>query len=745
MAALKLKNYSMEKESNMEAHKTNQYQSSKLILRRGQDFTIKLNFNRPIQKGDKVEFFAETGPAPAEPDNTLAVFQLSGSKDGKTWTAVKDSSSSAGVNITIKSSSRAPIGLYNMSLYISSKKKKTSYKLDDIILLFNPWAKDDDVYMEDENDKLEYVLNDSGIIYFGLEDYISKMGWNYGQFEEDILDTCLQILDRSLNYQEDEVLDCSKRYDPGYVGRVLSAMINSIDDEGVLEGKWAGRFKGGVHPQDWNGSVDILHRWRKGGYKPVKYGQCWVFAGVLCTAFRCLGIPTRVVTNFCSAHDKDANLSVDSIYSKKGKSMSKDSLWNFHVWNECWFSRSELGSQYGGWQVLDSTPQELSGGVYCCGPASVHAIKEGDIELDYDGPFIFSEVNADRITWVQYDKDLREKVYTDIESVGKNISTKAVGSDKRVDITDTYKYPEESEKERSVYLKARKKLLDMGIIDKNSPKKRSIVKKRRKKRTGESGSDDLDENEEEFDIHGRFELNSSSELGTDIKLTLHLENVSTTSHSVNVKFSASTIEYTGRPSTEVYSDTTTLTVPAKKEKNHSLSIPAEDYEHDLTKHNLMEVVAICEMKNKKKMLVRKVIPIVRPSLDIQIHTSAFVNRALEVEITYTNPLSTPLTDGLLALVGSGLVKKTTKRKIPKLEPRETRTVVAEITPYQSGSKQLTVGFTSKHFAAIKGFHRIDVLEESEAPEEDVVIEEDEDVMIVEDEFEEDEVDEDAME
>ncbi|CAJ0948689.1 unnamed protein product [Ranitomeya imitator] len=116
---------------------------------------------------------------------------------------------------------------------------------------------------------------------------------------------------------------------------------------------------------------------------------------------------------------------------------------NFHVWNESWFSRSELGSRYGGWQVLDSTPQELSGGVHCCGPTSVHAIKEGDIDLDFDGPFVFSEVNADRITWVYYDKDLKEEVYTDIETVGKNISTKAVGSDARVDITDSYKYPEE--------------------------------------------------------------------------------------------------------------------------------------------------------------------------------------------------------------------------------------------------------------------------------------------------------------
>ena len=35
---------------------------------------------------------------------------------------------------------------------------------------------------------------------------------------------------------------------------------------------------------------------------------------------------------------------------------------NFHVWNEGWFVRTDLGPSYGGWQVLDATPQERSQG-----------------------------------------------------------------------------------------------------------------------------------------------------------------------------------------------------------------------------------------------------------------------------------------------------------------------------------------------------------------------------------------------
>ena len=38
-------------------------------------------------------------------------------------------------------------------------------------------------------------------------------------------------------------------------------------------------------------------------------------------------------------------------------------------------------------------------GVYCCGPASLEAIRRGEVNMPYDTPFIFAEVNADRVNW----------------------------------------------------------------------------------------------------------------------------------------------------------------------------------------------------------------------------------------------------------------------------------------------------------------------------------------------------------
>lgn len=64
---------------------------------------------------------------------------------------------------------------------------------------------------------------------------------------------------------------------------ICLSKVNCEDDLGILAGKWQGSYKDGVKPTEWSGSADILHRWVSSNCSPVQYGQCWVFASVLCT------------------------------------------------------------------------------------------------------------------------------------------------------------------------------------------------------------------------------------------------------------------------------------------------------------------------------------------------------------------------------------------------------------------------------------------------------------------------------
>ena len=65
------------------------------------------------------------------------------------------------------------------------------------------------------------------------------------------------------------------------------------------------------------------------------------------------------------------------------------------MWNEVWMDRPDLELGYGGWQVLDATPQEEShqGGGYRLGPCPVEAVKLGK-QMKYDVEFVISEVCA---------------------------------------------------------------------------------------------------------------------------------------------------------------------------------------------------------------------------------------------------------------------------------------------------------------------------------------------------------------
>lgn len=69
------------------------------------------------------------------------------------------------------------------------------------------------------------------------------------------------------------------------------------------------------------------------------------------------------------------------------------------MWNEAWMTRPDLMPDCGGWQAIDATPQELSEDAYRCGPASVAAVKKGDVMRPYDNGFLFAEVNADKVFW----------------------------------------------------------------------------------------------------------------------------------------------------------------------------------------------------------------------------------------------------------------------------------------------------------------------------------------------------------
>ncbi|XP_008592316.1 PREDICTED: protein-glutamine gamma-glutamyltransferase E [Galeopterus variegatus] len=678
--------------SNRSAHHTDKFSSQELPLRRGRPFNLVLIFNRNLDSREILEFTVSTGPNPSESARTKAVFPLSDGNSGG-WRAALGASNNNSLTISVSSPANAPIGRYQMSLQISSQGHVSSVNLGAFILLFNPWLQEDSVFMSNSAEREEYVQEDAGIIYVGSTNRISMVGWNFGQFEDDILSICLSVLDKSLNFRRDPASDVARRNDPKYVGRVLSAMINGNDDNGVLAGNWSGSYTGGRDPRNWNGSVEILKEWKKSGFRPVRYGQCWVFAGTLNTVMRCLGIPSRVITNFNSAHDTDRNLSVDVYYDAQGNPLDKgsDSVWNFHVWNEGWFVRSDLGPSYGGWQVLDATPQERSQGVFQCGPASVTAVREGDVNLDFDMPFVFAEVNADRITWIYNSSNGTQRQNSlDTRSVGKYMSTKAVGSNSRVDITEKYKYPEGSSQERQVYQKALGKLKPNASFGPTSA--------------------GFGTEEQEPSISGKFKITGILAVGKEVNLVLLLKNLTSDVKTVTVNMTAWTIVYNGTLVHEVWKDSVTISLDPEEEVQQPVKISYAQYEKYLKADNMIRITAVCKVSDEAEVVVERDVILDNPTLTLEVLDQAQVRKPVNVQMLFSNPLDEPVKDCVLMVEGSGLLRGNLKIDVPTLSPKEQSRVRFEILPTRSGTKQLLADFSCNKFPAIKAMLSIDVAE-----------------------------------
>ena len=369
-----------------------------------------------------------------------------------------------------------PIGYY--AVRSSSDPTKNVQR---IALLFNPYAPECSEYLGDNMgiNGEEYIDATEGLIWQGLSDNHEAHVWNFDQFNGKNLHVALHLLRR---------VTLEHRSSPVAVSRALSFSI----DADYCEGKWGeGKYESGhegsykcatknqlkkdpfhpskcTDPSKWTGTTELTNTfWARHLAKEtlppndqeefntnVQFCQCFVYAGVLTTFGRALGIATRPVTTFQSAHDVNADKSISKFYwlNKKaddawdplesddfdcddmkkcqedskecgemecqraislGEGIDKacdqkhhcgdcipcvsgtDSVWSFHVWNDMWMSRPDIKQEHAdGWQAVDATPQELSDGVNQMGPASVHLISGNKNERCFDNQFVNSEVHA---------------------------------------------------------------------------------------------------------------------------------------------------------------------------------------------------------------------------------------------------------------------------------------------------------------------------------------------------------------
>ncbi|XP_057696650.1 protein-glutamine gamma-glutamyltransferase K-like isoform X2 [Corythoichthys intestinalis] len=618
--------------------------------------------------------FSKHWPLPTVSKGTHVIIPLVDQLEDNCWQAAPMDRDGTRMKLSVNCPASANVGRYRLQVeteFPGGRAVSAHDPTNDVYVLFNPWCKDDAVFMDAEDERQEYVLNDVGLIYYGTKDQIAFRTWDYGQFDDGILAACLFILEKSGTPP-------SGWGDPVNLVRIVSGMINSLDDQGVVEGNWSGNYAQGTSPTVWSGSMEILKEYHKNNGTPIKYGQCWIFAGIVTTVLRCLGIPSRTVTNFSSAHDTDVSLTTDVYLDEDLQPLAHlnaDSIWNFHVWNDCWMARHDLPPGMGGWQAVDATPQETSQGTFRCGPASVTAVRNGQVFLKHDAQFVFAEVNSDKIYWQRKLDGTFSKIHSEKKVVGHFISTKAVGSEERNDITHLYKHREGTEAERIAVETAC--------------------------RYG-SKADAYTAPEVE-DVAITVTMDSDGpQMGRDAKLAVTLQNSSTKHRHVILHGQASIMYYTGVHKATVRTDHTDVDLLPNEVKVLDWTLEYKDYKDQVVDQAALMLTLSGRVIETQQILATQFNFRLRtPNLLLTPIGKAVVGEKMAVEISFTNPLPQVLKSVMFHVEGLGL---TTPRKIDYGDIRSQATIslTEYLVPTQAGLRKLLASLHCRQLTQVHG-------------------------------------------
>ncbi|XP_050956942.1 protein-glutamine gamma-glutamyltransferase 5-like, partial [Labeo rohita] len=226
MDEFRVRSISLQQVQNQTRHKTEGLSSTTVVLRRGQAFTVAINYDgRPFDPlKEKMIFSITLGPLfvdvpvsrPGQPPLTQ-------------WTAVVVRSFAGptaprALSVSLSSPASASIGVYTLHLRVETRLGVKAYSVGHFTLLCNPWSQADSVYLQSEELRTEYVESDIGMLFIGSSCNVASRPWSFDQHEKGILDICMKLLQLSPQHQADMIRDLLNRSNPVYISRVISAM-----------------------------------------------------------------------------------------------------------------------------------------------------------------------------------------------------------------------------------------------------------------------------------------------------------------------------------------------------------------------------------------------------------------------------------------------------------------------------------------------------------------------------------------
>ncbi|KAM5178565.1 protein 4.2 [Callospermophilus lateralis] len=682
--ALDIESCDFQAAKNNKEHHTSAISSRHLIVRRGQPFTISLHFRTPVHRFlptlKKVALIAQTGQQPSKTNRTQVTLPISTMGDQK-WSAAVEERDAHFWAISVTTSADAVIGHYSLLLQVLGEKE---HLLGQFTVLFNPWSREDDVFLPNEAQRSEYVLNQNGLIYLGTADCIQEEPWDFGQFEKDVMDISLGLLGMDKHME--------KRSQPVHVAHVLGTLLQTLKQRSVLPIPQAQTAQEEALLNKRRGSVPILRQWLTGQGRPVYESQAWVLAAVACTVLRCLGIPARVVTTYASAQGTHGDLLVDEYYNEEGIQNGEGQrgrIWIFQTSTECWMTRPDFRyPHYAGWQILYPYVPNKGEGLGSCDLVPVKAVKDGILELTPAVSELFAAVNASCVVWKCCEDGKLELTNSNTKYVGNNISTKVVGSDRCEDITQNYKYPAGSLQEKEVMERVQEKRM-----------------KQWKPNGIRSPSDKWAD-----PLYLFLEAPSSFPLRGDAQLSVILFNPSDQEKEVQLVIGVQAVYYNGVFAAKLWRKKQFLTLSANLDMRITISLSFSHFERNPPENSFLRLTVMAtHSESGLSCFAQEDVAICRPCLVIQMPETAKQYQPLTALISIHNSLDSPMMNCMISIFGRGLIHKERRYGLGSVWPGNTLSTQFKFTPTQLGFQRLTVEMDCNMFQNLISHRSITVV------------------------------------
>ncbi|KAF4078495.1 hypothetical protein AMELA_G00199780, partial [Ameiurus melas] len=263
------------------------------------------------------------------------------------------------------------------------------------------------------------------------------------------------------------------------------------------------------------------------------------------------------------------------------------------------------------------------------------------------------------------------------------ISTKAVGYDRRVDITHLYKHPEGSEEERIA--------VETASLYGSKPKIYS-----------HAVADDV---KLQVAVEGEGPW-----VGEDAQLSFTVNNGSSAKRSIKLYCQVAIMYYTGVLKGTVKKDEISVKLKPNEVQTLKWTVPYDLYKDKLVDHAALMLTVAGRVSETKQVLVTRFnFCLCMPDLIITPVGDAVVGRVMEAKITFKNPLLRVLRNVVFRVEGLGLLNAK-NILLGNIDSQATITLPVKFTPSLSGLRKLLASLDCQQITQVHGVAEIFVKE-----------------------------------